>query len=1050
MQSRLYISKLGFASIPRYASRDRFASWVSSNHLCTLLQSEEPSKHIFKVANLRYTQHYLLIQRRRISQQQLVITRYPSPIRPIKHHVEYLPTKFLSVGYTSSKNTNVRICNSNEQQEGKGVDKPIPAGDCKNGVRKDEDPIVVQEKGQFPKAGAFRIRKLIIGKKDYIPIDAGELAPNYQAIDKSLSTWGTTDQPTKDFQSSESTAKSRKVVPSWISPQVLLTRYLQLDKDSERHRLWMGHRELFHRKHVPSILVEFLHNSSDSNLPDDKKISEYSKRSLSRHGFIMADLERWAQILSIQSANQRVEKFLADRLELPVFMLEAVLAGGDITRVIILDKIIAYTSGQIEAITPWQGASLTSRLLRTTNIQILFRLLYHARNILTPAIVTIAQMLPPTVSALLGGSYPENTKLNAYMHRQLCDLFNLVLDQLALPAAKAPFRSMTYAWNAQKIILEWAGQFEPPLLLNQAGYQAVSRVLAAQKKTDKESRVSSLSARTWPPWRVEQDGMDAQRILDEDFSRVVSAVIRMTESGYKETPEDSSIRILGGQEGDGTPTVHTRTVRKQEFFSEGMPFSLDDKLQWAARVEATRDVQEAWGAFTKFQQLGGKPSILMYFVMFEKLQFEKARLEFDRTSYGSRRRYLNPIPGEGKELLPPSNDNVSIFYRAQLQPPHKDELYDTMIRRDGIRPTGSFLRFLVANARTPDTAIQYLQDSLLDTQAIEFLVDGADMDPVVRKACISDQLLAAFLQMLCRFVPRINPQFQDQDQEGTPFAVSTDNLLEVLQLNTAPGKTISPLNHSIYLLTQTKPQFRPAWYAVFRALARRGTIVDKGLVGTHQNDLIAWRVMEDIINDFHNHGLELDPYGFLIICNGLEKAILASFSASNQDRLSLGSLSLQFLATEFEKITTVSTIVSTAGCAEPLHDITAVHLHAYVRVLGLVEDYEGILRVLVWMKEHNQILDERAQANRNGYVMIRRTLVAMRVFTGGTKYKTQVEEILNSSGLWSGWPSETEAEKYLERWEKLPDEHEDVLDELETQQVLEGWEEPPDDTILRG
>ena len=985
-----------------------------------------------------------MIQRRNVSKQPPVVTRYRAPPSSIKAQPASLPQRSPNIKYAPSKNPGIGIFNKKSKQTVEDESRSEASSLVDNNaddVRVYSFRSVIQERRK-PKV--LKIRKCIIGKKDNISVETGEFAPKFIDADSSLSTWGTRHFRTGDDQLLQSIPKSNNNALGWISPPALLTRWLQLDEKSKRRELWISSRGLFHRNHLPSILVEFLHNSDDPEVAEGKEITEHSKRTLKNQGFQLENLKQWAGIVSIHDCNRRVEIFLTSKPDLPLFMLEAVLAGGDITQVRTLDNIIAHTFARIQTITPWQGTNMNSRLLRTTNIQILCRLLYHSRNILPAALVTIAQMLTPTVDALLGVSCPGKTKLNAYMHRQLCDLFNLMLDQLAIPAAKAPFRSMTYAWDAQKTILGWAGQFEPPLLLNQAGHRAVSKVLAAQKKSDKESRVSSLSARTWPPWRVEQDGMDAQRVLDEDFSRVVSSVMRMTESGYHQNPEDSSIRILGGQEADGTPTVHTRTVRRNCFFPDGMPFSLDDKLDWAARVEATRDVQEAWGAFTKFEQLGGKPGMLMYFAMFEKLQYEKARLEFDHTSYGSMRRYLDPVPGEGKELLPPSNDNVSIFYRTQLQPPPKDELYDTMISRDGIRPTGSFLRFLVANARTPDTSIQYLQDSLLDSRAVEFLVEGTDMDPTIRKSCLSEKLLAAFLQMLCRFVPRFNPIYRGQDREDVVFSSQDDRPLDVLQLHVAPGKTINPLDHSMNLLKQTKPLFRPAWYAVFRALARRGTIIDKACMHTPQNDLHAWRIMEAVVNDFHHQGLELDPYGFLVICNGLEKAILASFNASNKDRLVVNSPALQRLAAEFEKITALSTVISISGGPEPLHDVTAVHLHAYVRILGLVEDYEGILRVLEWMKDQHQVLDERAHAHRNGYIMIRRTLIAMRVFTGGTKYRSQLEDILNSSGLWNGWPSEEEAEEYLERWEKLPDEQEYVLDELEAEQVLDGWEEPSD------
>ncbi|KAG9244323.1 hypothetical protein BJ878DRAFT_567671 [Calycina marina] len=814
-----------------------------------------------------------------------------------------------------------------------------------------------------------------------------------------------------------------------MKPRRLLIEWLQLEDIQERSKLWLKSNQSGYCNDLSSILVEYLHNSDMGGTPDDRRISSQSWHTIMQHNFTMDDIKEWARIVSIRDPSESIKAFISGGSTYPIFILDAILQSKDITHVKTLDKIVIYTATQIRSIKSWQrsGSNSTSRLLRHTNIQIIIRLLYHARNVWSSALPAIAQMIPQAVTALLGEDSVEKIMIfDTYTHRNLCELLNFMLKQLATPHAHNTFQAMVYAWDAQRVLLGWAGQFEPPLLLSQRGYQAVSMVLAGQKSSEKESRVSALSTRTWPPWRVEQDGMDAKRRLEDDYSRVLSSAMRMSESGYCETATDTSMRILGGQESDGTPTILTRTVRRVNplAHTDSDALSTEDTVVWAARVEATRDVQEAWSAFTKFEQLGGRPDGLMYFIMFEKLQAEKARLEFDRTSYGSRRRYLDPVPGGGKELLPPSNDNVSNFYRMQLQPPPKEELYDKMIRRDRIRPTGSFLRFMVANSRTPDDAILYLKDARIDPKAIAFLVDGEETDMQSRRQTLPDPLLASFLQMLCRFVPRINPDYQ--------HAKRKDGVLQILELQMAPGKLAAPLSHAIELLKQTKSTFRPAWYAVFRALARRGTVVDKEFSNTSKNDILTWQITEAVLGDFLQQGLELDAYGFLVICNSLEKTILASITVDLSSRLTAESSALRLVAVIYKKLSAVSSIKSLSGHPELLHDISAVHLHAYVRVLGLAEDYEGITRVLEWMKEHHRILDERAHAVRNGEIMIRRTLTAMRVFTSGTAYRVGLEEIADSCPV-LGWPSEKEADEYLERWENLPEKYEQEIEEHDTE-----------------
>ena len=53
--------------------------------------------------------------------------------------------------------------------------------------------------------------------------------------------------------------------------------------------------------------------------------------------------------------------------------------------------------------------------------------------------------------------------------------------------------------------------------------------------------------------------MDAQRSQDEDFSRVIAAIMRSKESGYTQNPK---LSIFGGLDPDGSPTIHTRKLFK--------------------------------------------------------------------------------------------------------------------------------------------------------------------------------------------------------------------------------------------------------------------------------------------------------------------------------------------------------------------------------------------------------------------------------------------------------------------------------------------------------
>lgn len=140
-------------------------------------------------------------------------------------------------------------------------------------------------------------------------------------------------------------------------------------------------------------------------------------------------------------------------------------------------------------------------------------------------------------------------------------------------------------------------------------------------------------------------------------------------------------------------------------------------------------------------------------------------------------------------------------------------------------------------------------------------------------------------------------------------------------------------------------------------------------------------------------------------------------------------------------------------------------LHAYIRALGWLGDHDGLVILVEWMVEHRAELAAKRAQDRNGEVMMRRAVVALRVFLerswlpqfaqpqephtdnedgtldadavddtrpqpkqsphdlrlrnlrrlesgASTDMIEKVEHLVNSVEDWSGWPSDEEVERY--------------------------------------
>lgn len=122
-----------------------------------------------------------------------------------------------------------------------------------------------------------------------------------------------------------------------------------------------------------------------------------------------------------------------------------------------------------------------------------------------------------------------------------------------------------------------------------------------------------------------------------------------------------------------------------------------------------------------------------------------------------------------------------------------------------------------------------------------------------------------------------------------------------------------------------------------------------------------------------------------------------------------------------------------------------VHLHAFIRVLGLHQDYEGILKVVQWMDRFADELHHQTMEPMNGKRAMRTLMTAIRVFLEGSwildddpvnddsgqaheaikaapaDIIQHVFEIIKRQELWGDWPSDEDVEFYITNRRKNTD-----------------------------
>ncbi|KFY15830.1 hypothetical protein V492_01737, partial [Pseudogymnoascus sp. VKM F-4246] len=545
--------------------------------------------------------------------------------------------------------------------------------------------------------------------------------------------------------------------------------------------------------------------------PSEVFFTDSITASLQRHGCTPQDVQGWAWIALAPNAEVAAQRYLSSSVTYPPVILLTNVLRMKKMHIKTLRKLVFRVATWLTKISN-SPASKNRSILEDNSFQtVVCGLLRHARATDPLSFTGIARLVGQYCDIVTSIS-DDARGFGGKKYIRLTNICRTVICRLSIPAAKTPYASMAYAWEAQQVILEAGNSLSPALELDARSYRAIACVLLADKKTEAESEAVAHLHRSWPPWKKVLDGMDARRLPEDDASRATRVLESMKASGYPPMPFESALSILAGRDTDGTPTIPTRTImhlawdKDLEDAGHNKPLQTPQKpspnlaseepskpteegpskatlagplkpfdernpikgnssagksaAEWAARIRATRDVQEAWAAFRAYQ---GLPSQAMFYEMFLKLIYENVR-QF-------RVRMQQPTVGDGLEMVPVENDNLSDFEIQRKSPPDVRGLYDLM-RAAQLSASERTIRHLIEQADSFSWALRILLDSKLPSEAVSALMRGGghgqefedrfsnevkQTEPALAR--VPPKIFTAYIKLLARFslaIPKHN------------------------------------------------------------------------------------------------------------------------------------------------------------------------------------------------------------------------------------------------------------------------------------------------------
>jgi hypothetical protein len=794
---------------------------------------------------------------------------------------------------------------------------------------------------------------------------------------------------------------------------------------------------------------------------------------LSQRGFSPEDVMTWAWIIVSQTSSKLSRRLTiasreSNKPAIPNFVFLLILRrpylSAEALKLLLInawDRLQISGSNSHDALEAEFRSNHLSRLAQAskagqedidipTFMIMIVRLTRHARRVWSAGLPSIASMIASYFEDVTAKNLLLGRSITAKSHARMTFLFNRNLSLLACPSSVNPFASVPYHQRAQFHLLQTMARLQPPVLVTKEGYRAIARVQVAHRKTIHEREWAKYKAKSWPPWKEEKLGIDAERGDEGKISRAGEVLGRMQEAGYDHDKYEQAATIFAGWDTDKSPTIQTQKLlrRANVIGYEDVKDSTTNQDVWAARIRATRTLTEAWACFLAYRDAKLPPSAEVYYAMAEKTFFSK-RQSTKTTA----------LAGDSKEGFPEPISPRELTY-VRSPPPKMKTLLDQM-QSDGLRPSGRFLAFLLSHAESLETGLTYLRRSHLRSDHVRALTTPGTLakhSDLIK--ALPDYLFRAVIRLLCRDAEQVvKVDFESKTVPApapgpkTGFAVESSPTQDA-KVGFLPIRHIAisdriqnPLSHALEMMRIRESRYRPPWYDILAALARVGA----RLAGPYKKmpELSGWIAITQVLTQMERLDIDIDFEAFQILCVGLEKALLSqselrnvSYKSDAIDDILYGGVVL--IKREFERLVATahkafnSSGIKVASDPDSRVDPTTLiphilstpgsaHLHALIRILGLAGDFDGLLSLLQWMERFQPELQAAADERANGSRLMRRSLVAARVFlenswiSGNDVSSGASQEVIAKAyntvermQQWGGWASDEEVKIYVE------------------------------------
>lgn len=618
---------------------------------------------------------------------------------------------------------------------------------------------------------------------------------------------------------------------------------------------------------------------------------------------------------------------------------------------------------------------------------LLIRLLRRVREVWPLAIPLVAQLL-------VTHFHPKSSPPPPPSSRQT-RTYNRLLALFSYPTPDRPFAFVPLLQRSQFLILRKMAAMNVPIV--REGYRAIISVQLAIAKTPAEKVHARNMVSNWPPWQREKDGWEAINLRHGDrmVTRAGEVLRQMTEAGYPRKEWEGKALVLSGRDTDDSPTIQTRSflLNLSHLASEN-PAGI-----WAARVRATRTVQEAWAIFLQYQEsLGarGAPHRDVWEELFLKVLWSErvarrvmqgdaeAIMMQDLLRHETQQRLAEDhrhrvVPGDAKEVDPPPRNPSDGIY-IPIPPPSINELF-LMMRRDNVTPSPRLISLLIRDCRDISQAQWFLRsfhetshDTLVtppSTSSLPPPPDGATTNP---------QILTAYITLLQR---------------------ETD-----------------AVEAAIRILLCHRPTYTPAWNAVLTHLSRSLDWRPSELVRTSRTQRVAfiWKVYTQMRSC---SGAHADSETLRALCVTAEKNLRLALGVTWSDASPVDQVISIFESLVFPPPPLGGDDSGDGGRdgdgdfprLPPFLLPNPSAVHAYARVLGFAWRYDDTLRLVQWILNDVDWLNDEADKP-----MVRRILVAVRVFLeakGPHEHRRgpALEKARDMVGL-EEWPKDDEVLQY--------------------------------------